>query len=65
MGPKRGSEHPASCVIVRLEAIVIYDIDKTVKFISQGATEKPWGEEGGKMPGIVATANQRVCQHLT
>lgn len=45
MGPERGSEHPVSCAIVRLEATVIYGIDKIGLYISQGTTEKPWGGE--------------------
>lgn len=65
MGPHRGSEHPESCAIVRLETTAIYDINKPGLFISQGTTEKPWEEKREEMPGIVAMAGKGLCQHLT
>lgn len=64
-GPERGSEAPASCAIVRLEATVICDVDKRGLLISEGTTEKPWGGEEGRRAGTVATRGHGFCQHVT
>ena len=61
-GCKRVSGHLASHTIVRLKATVIYDICKTGLYISPWTTEKPWGREGGKMPGTVATVQGYVSR---
>lgn len=59
--PQRGSEYPASCAIVRLEAEVIYDIDKIDLFIHKGPLRSPGEERRGRED---AAMDDQLCQHL-